>query len=90
MEINITQLHTPMTPILEPMKNTWTHKVVKEQRGMRGEWFRHKAAKTGTESACREYAEEFAAQQQIAGVVGTRIRVLTRGSKGVATYPVDK
>ena len=72
------------------MKNNWTHKVVKEQRGMQGEWFRYPAAKIGTEEECRKYADEFADEQRTAGVVGTRIRVLTRGSKGVATYPVDK
>ena len=78
------------------MKN-WTHKVVKKQRGMQGEWFAYPAAMTGTEAECRKYAEQFAASQRVAGVVGTKIVVESRkrfaGPYGptnhVATYRVD-
>lgn len=65
-------------------KKTWTHKVVKKQRGGQGQWFAYPAAKTGTEAECREYAERFAAEQ--AGIGGTRIVVLTRGGQFVAEY----
>jgi len=65
----------------------WTHKVVKKQRGMHGEWFDHATAFTGTESECREYAERFARNQ--AGVPGTVICVRTRGGKPFAEYPVS-
>jgi len=60
-------------------KKTWTTKVVKSQRGGQGEWFRHPAAMTtDNESEAIEYAEQFAAEQKAAGVVGTRILVLAR------------
>ena len=71
--------------------STWTHKVVKAQRGSQGEWFRYRAAATfGNETDARQYAEQFAAEQ--AGVGGTKILVLTRkgadGGNLVASYPV--
>lgn len=69
------------------MKN-WTHKAVKMQRGSAGEWFSYPAATTGTEEECRACAERFAAEQTAAGVVGTRIVLLTRGGKFVAEYRV--
>lgn len=70
-------------------KSKWTHKVVKMQRGMRGEWFGHPAAATfASESEARAYAEEFAAEQRAAGVAGTRITVQTRGNKTVASVTV--
>lgn len=56
---------------------------------MDGQWFRYRSSFTGSETECRRYADEFATEQRNAGVVGTRIRVVTRGSLGVATYPVD-
>ena len=59
-------------------KAAWTHKVVKKQRGLQGEWFSHPAAKTGSEDECVAYAEAFAAEQRAAGVVGTRITVIAR------------
>ena len=67
---------------------SWTHKVVKKQRGMQGQWFAYRAAMTGTEADCRAYAASFAAEQRAAGVVGTRIVVLTRGGQCVAEYAV--
>lgn len=70
------------------MKN-WTHKVVKKQRGMQGEWFAYPAAMTtDSEQSAKEYAEQFAAEQRAAGVVGTRIVVETRGRQFVAEYHV--
>ncbi len=62
----------------------WTFKVVKKQRGMQGQWFAYPAAKTGTETECREYAAHFAEQQK--GIGGTRIVVLTRGGKLVTEH----
>lgn len=67
------------------MATTWTHKVVKTQRGMQGEWFAYRAAGTfGSEADARVYAEAFAHEQ--AGVAGTRITVQTRGRRVVASY----
>ena len=71
------------------MTKTWTHKVVKKQRGMQGEWFAYPAAVTfSAESEARQYAQAFAASQSAAGVVGTRITVQTRGGHVVVSYPV--
>lgn len=64
----------------------WTHKVVKMQRGMRGEWFARAAAFTGSLDECQTYAAAFAAEQ--AGVAGTRITVQTRGGKVVESITV--
>jgi hypothetical protein len=61
----------------------WTHKVVKQQRGMKGQWFAYPAAMTGSEDEARKYASEFASSQRDAGVVGTRITVQTRGGSVV-------
>ncbi len=67
----------------------WTHKVVKKQRGMRGEWFSYPAAMTtNSEQEARNYAEQFAASQRAAGVAGTRIVVETRGRQFIAEYRV--
>lgn len=67
----------------------WKFKVVKFQRGMQGEWFAHPAAMTtANEAVARKYAEEFVTEQRAAGVVGTRINVLTRGGNNVAEYRV--
>lgn len=72
----------------QTMKN-WTHKVVKKQRGMRGQWFAYPAAMTtDSEQAAKEYAAQFADAQRSAGVVGTRIVVETRGRQFVADYRV--
>lgn len=72
-------------------KTTWTHKVVKNQRGMQGKWFDYPAAATfSSEAQARQYAEIFAAEQTAAGVVGTRINVLTRGGRLVAEYRVGR
>ena len=57
----------------------WTHKVIKEQRGHNGNWFRYPTATTGSLEHCSQYAEDFAQEQ--AGVGGTRIAVYTRGMK---------
>jgi len=59
---------------------SWTHKVVKSQRGMDGKWFVQSSKTFAGEQAAREFAERFAAEQQAAGVVGTRINVLSRKS----------
>ena len=64
----------------------WTHKVVKQQRGMRGQWFPYPAAYAGTEDGARQYAAAFAAEQ--AGVGGTEITVQTRGRAIVAVYRI--
>lgn len=57
----------------------WRFKVVKSQRGNDGRWFSYPAAATFSEEAdARSYAERFAASQRAAGVVGTRINVLSR------------
>ena len=65
----------------------WKYKVVKSQRCGNGDWFRYPTAITTiTETDAREYAQAFAADQQRAGVVGTRINVLTRGGQPVAEY----
>lgn len=67
----------------------WKFKVVKKQRGMQGQWFAYPAAMTTeSESEAREYAEQFAAEQRAAGVLGTRIVVETRGRKFIAEYKV--
>lgn len=74
----------------------WTHKVVKSQRGMDGRWFAHSAKTFANEQAARDFAERFAAEQRAAGVVGTRINVLSRKSftgdfgatNNIAEYPV--
>ena len=68
----------------------WTHKVVKLQRGMNGQWFAHRAAMTGTETEARIYAEKFATEQTNAGVTGTRIVVRTKGGKSIAEMRVGK
>jgi len=65
---------------------TWTHKVVKLQRGEAGQWFAHRAAMTGTEAEARQYAARFALEQR--GVPGTTITVQTRGRRVVATFAV--
>ena len=71
------------------MTSNWKFKVVKSQRGGDGKWFAYRAAMTtADESEAREYARDFAANQAAAGVVGTRINVLTRGGKHVAEYRV--
>ena len=69
-------------------KKSWTHKVVKQQRGTKGEWFSHSAAMTGSEQEAREYAESFAKNQRDSGVVGTRITVQSRGGKLVQSIAV--
>lgn len=67
----------------------WKFKVVKSQRGIDGQWFHYPAAMTtADEVQARKYAEDFAASQRAAGIVGTRINVLTRGGKNVAEYRV--
>lgn len=72
------------------MSKVWKFKVVKSQRGPQGEWFSYRAAMTTEdETEAREYAEKFAASQSAAGVVGTRINVLTRGGRNVAEYRVN-
>lgn len=68
------------------IRKAWTHKVVKTQRGGQGEWFRYRAATTGSERDCRRYARDFAEEQRDIG--GTRILVLTRGGRYVAEYRV--
>ncbi len=65
---------------------SWTHKVVKKQRGGDGKWFAYPAAFTGTEAECRDYAMRFAGKQR--GVAGTRIVVESRGGKFVVEVPV--
>lgn len=61
------------------MKSKWQYKVVKTQRGQQGQWFRHRAAYTSVDEASAvQYAEGFAAEQQAAGVTGTRVLVLAR------------
>lgn len=68
---------------------TWTYKVVKMQRGMDGRWHSYRAAGTfGSELEAREYAEAFASDQRVAGVVGTKITVQTRGGRVMATIAV--
>jgi hypothetical protein len=57
---------------------TWTHKVTKSQRAMSGGWFRQSVATFADETSARTYAEQFAAEQRAAGVVGTVISVLSR------------
>jgi hypothetical protein len=56
----------------------WNYKVIKTQRGLRGQWFAYPATTFGDEQAARKYAEQFAADQRAAGVVGTRIVVVSR------------
>ena len=70
-------------------KKGWTHKVVKTQRGMKGEWFRYPAAATfPSQAEAEEYAREFAEDQR--GVAGTRILVVARrGDAVVASYGVE-
>jgi hypothetical protein len=81
------------------MNIQWTHKVTKSQRGMNGKWFRHSCSFTfNDEHSAREFARQLIANQQ-AGVVGTRINVLSRRSfvgehgfrtHNVAEYTVDR
>lgn len=73
-------------------KTAWTHKVVKAQRGGNGQWFRYPAAlTTADEAEAVAYAERFAAEQTAAGVVGTRILVLTRkGDRVVREFWVNR
>ena len=68
--------------------NYWTHKVVKSQRGMNGEWFRYRAATTTRDvGQAIAYARRFAAAQ--AGVAGTKILVVQRkGNRVVHVEPV--
>jgi len=64
-----------------PRRN-WQFRVVKSQRGGDGKWFAHPTAATfATEDAARKYAESFAAEQRAAGVIGTRINVLSRAAR---------
>ena len=56
---------------------TWAFRVIKSQRGMRGEWFRYPTAATfSTQTEAEEYAARFAESQR--GVAGTRILVVAR------------
>jgi hypothetical protein len=68
----------------------WTHKVVKTQRGNRGEWFRYPAAATFSELAeADEYARRFVEEQH--AVAGTRILVVQRkGNLTVADYATQR
>jgi len=59
---------------------SWTHKVVKSQRGTNGRWFAQSSQTFANEQSAREFAEKFAAEQREAGVTGTRINVLSRKS----------
>ena len=69
--------------------NAWKFKVVKKQRGLQGEWFAYPAAMTTTtEIEARAYADAFALSQRTAGVLGTRIVVLTRGGRFVSEHRV--
>ena len=63
---------------------TWTHKVVKTQRGHQGQWFRYPAAMTGSLVEALAYAHQFAHEQRAVG--GTRILVIAR--KGGACVEV--
>lgn len=57
----------------------WQYKVVKQMRGMHGEWFDFPTAATfDDESDARVYAEQFAREQGAAGVSGARIDVRSR------------
>ena len=66
---------------------TWTHKVVKQQRGSTGQWNVIYPAAMTTDSVYEAiaYAMAFQAAQETAGVVGTRITVQTRWGCGDPT-----
>lgn len=73
-------------------KQAWTHKVVKMSRGVDGKWFAFRAAGTfaDAESAIG-YAREFASEQRVAGVSGTRIAVVSRkGAREVFSANVNR
>lgn len=68
-------------------KTAWQYKVVKQGRGMRGEWFDYRTAATFVaEADARAYAESFAAEQ--AGVAGVRIVVRSRRARAGGLYVV--
>jgi len=73
------------------MTTKWTHKVFKQARNTRGEWFAFLPAATfDTIQTADEYARAFAREQGEHGVVGARIVVTSRQSGRVlAEYPSD-
>lgn len=69
----------------------WTHKVVKQMRGLQGEWFDFPTAGTfSSEAEAKRYAEDFAREQAASGVAGARITVRSRrkvrGTYTIAVY----
>jgi hypothetical protein len=62
-----------------PTNRQWQFRVVKSQRGRNGQWFPYESAATfATQNDAVQYAERFAREQRAAGVVGTRINVMSR------------
>lgn len=76
-------LKNPRARVRENTGVTWTHKVVKQQRGANGEWFSYPGRGYSSEFEAVAAAEKFAARQS--EVPGTRIVVLARKRGRVIT-----
>jgi hypothetical protein len=66
------------------MKNQWTHKVVKQIRGLDGDIFSCRTAHTGSLAQCISYAREFAAEQ-IAGGAPSWWSIVCKSRRGNST-----
>ena len=64
-------------------KTNSDYKVIKQSKDGQGEWFSHKAAFIGSLEECEAYAARFMDDQlqHLAGQMGHRITIQTRGSR---------